>query len=242
MANCGNCSVELRFGNTPVLGGGRLASGDIICLDCFRQVLKLNSTVNVKKLTLTEIIAMLSNAQGNKDRIQLQLEAIGITKAATPAIWGRKEIAELGAIIADNEEMFGLVQGTYNNGQGILVATNKRLIFVDKGLIYGLKVEDFGLDKVSSIQYETGIIFADIKIMASGNTAKIEYVEKGAARSFCEKVRTKLSEPKPNVAPVTIVQSHLDVADQLAKLAKLKDQGILTQDEFDAQKMKLLNL
>ncbi len=185
---------------------------------------------------------MLSNAQGNKDRIQLQLEAIGITKAATPAIWGRKEIAELGAIIADNEEMFGLVQGTYNNGQGILVATNKRLIFVDKGLIYGLKVEDFGLDKVSSIQYETGIIFADIKIMASGNTAKIEYVEKGAARSFCEKVRTKLSEPKPNVAPVTIVQSHLDVADQLAKLAKLKDQGILTQDEFDAQKMKLLNL
>jgi hypothetical protein len=185
---------------------------------------------------------MLSKAQANNDRIQLQLEAMGITKATSPAIWGLKETAELRSIIADDEEMFALVRGIYNNGRGILVATNKRLIFVDKGFISGLKVEDFGLDKISSIQYETGIVFASIKIMASGNTAKIEYVDKGAARIFCEKVRTKLSETKSNAAPVTIVQSQLDVADQLSKLAKLKDQGILTQDEFDAQKKKLLNL
>jgi hypothetical protein len=33
-----------------------------------------------------------------------------------------------------------------------------------------------------------------------------------------------------------------DTIDQLQKLGALKDQGILTQEEFDAQKQKLLGL
>jgi hypothetical protein len=33
----------------------------------------------------------------------------------------------------------------------------------------------------------------------------------------------------------------VDVADQLRKLAELRDQGVLTDDEFAAQKAKLLN-
>lgn len=34
--------------------------------------------------------------------------------------------------------------------------------------------------------------------------------------------------------------SNIDVADQLLKLSKLKDAGILSQDEFDLQKKKIL--
>ena len=33
----------------------------------------------------------------------------------------------------------------------------------------------------------------------------------------------------------------VDVADQLRKLADLRDQGVLTEDEFQAQKAKLLS-
>ena len=40
--------------------------------------------------------------------------------------------------------------------------------------------------------------------------------------------------PAPAAAPQT------DMVEQLQKLAALKDQGILTQAEFDAQKAKLL--
>jgi len=35
--------------------------------------------------------------------------------------------------------------------------------------------------------------------------------------------------------------SSVDVADELAKLAKLKDQGILSEDEFAKAKAKLLS-
>lgn len=45
---------------------------------------------------------------------------------------GRKEIKELPSILWEDENIERLVQGFYNGGLGILVATNKRLIFVDK--------------------------------------------------------------------------------------------------------------
>ena len=45
-----------------------------------------------------------------------------------------------------------------------------------------------------------------------------------------------------NTAPVTSLMSSASVADELTKLAKLKESGILSEEEFKAQKSKLLNL
>ncbi len=39
-----------------------------------------------------------------------------------------------------------------------------------------------------------------------------------------------------------IQQNSNSVADELAKLAKLKESGVLTEEEFNAQKAKLLSL
>ena len=49
--------------------------------------------------------------------------------------------------------------------------------------------------------------------------------------------------PAPAAAPATTAASApIDVADQLRKLAELRDQGILTEEEFSVQKQKLLGL
>ncbi len=45
----------------------------------------------------------------------------------------------------------------------------------------------------------------------------------------------------PSQKPVVVEQQHLSIADELKKLKELKDEGILTQDEFDTQKQKLLS-
>jgi hypothetical protein len=44
--------------------------------------------------------------------------------------------------------------------------------------------------------------------------------------------------PKP---PVAVAAPPLSVADELAKLAKLRADGVLTEEEFAAQKRKLLS-
>jgi hypothetical protein len=62
-------------------------------------------------------------------------------------------------------------------------------------------------------------------------------------RDAVERARIAARHPAPVAAPTPPspqATSPSSVADELKKLAQLKDDGILTQEEFDAQKAKLL--
>lgn len=154
---------------------------------------------------------------------------------------GRKEIKELPNILHDDERVERIVQGMYNNGIGVLVATNKRLVFVDKGLIAGVKVEDFPYDKISSIQYKTGLLFGDITIFASGNKAEISQIEKKQTRDFAESIRVRTTPVSTPVSTPRPAAAADDMVSKLERLAELKAKGILTDEEFQQQKSKLLN-
>jgi hypothetical protein len=162
---------------------------------------------------------------------------------------GRKELKELPSILWENETPKHIVHGIYESGSGVLVATDLRLIFIDKG-IFSLKVEDFPYDKITSIQYSTGILMGEIIIYASGNKAKITHIEKDLVRPFADWVRnyinTGANEDAETVEvtteenkPSQIQRTEL-IIKQLKELAELKNQGILTEEEFQAQKAKIL--
>lgn len=162
---------------------------------------------------------------------------------------GKGEIKELPNILWENELLEKVVQGVYKNGNGILVCTNSRLIFINKGLM-SLKVEDFPLKNISSIQYETGILMGKITIFASGNRADIGNIEKAYVRNFAEYVRAKISDISKSSVSSQPVQTNLsaqtasddEIIAQLERLAVLKEKGILTDEEFDAQKARILGL
>ena len=150
---------------------------------------------------------------------------------------GKREIKELPNILWENEKLEKLLQGTYNNSTGVLVATNKRLIFVDKGLLGGLKVEDFPYSNISSIQYETGMLLGKLKIYTSGNKADITNVEKKQVRDFAEYVRARITGTHDHASVSEAKDNRME---KLRELAKLKEDGILTEEEFAEQKRKLL--
>ena len=240
MAKCPICIKDITFLNKPGFGLGKMNNDEIICSNCLLQLKEIDQLVvlSLKNYSADDLKQIISSRRPVLDKLSKQIADLKIEARYLFAV--KKELAELPGIISQDENIDALVTGIYDNGNGILVATDKRLLFVDKGLFFGLKIEDFGLDKVSSIQYEGGLLLADIKIMASGNLAKITHVDKTKAREFCEKVRSKLSETK--ISSVSVVQGQVDVIEQLRKLATLKEQGFLTDDEFDSQKKKLLNL
>lgn len=174
------------------------------------------------------------------EEIQAQLQNLdGVSK-----LFGRKEIKELPNILWEDETLEALVQGYYAKGQGILVATNKRLIFINKGMLFGMKVEDFPYDKISSIQYETGLFLGKIIIFTSGNKAVIENIDKHQTKDFAEYVRARITRATEHAGLVSRIadKSDDDVISQLERLAKLKEQGILTEDEFQAKKKQLLEI
>ena len=235
MSNCILCSKELNIMNKPPFGSGKLSDGNEVCMSCYSMISKKYPEIfsHLKKRTKSEIQSHIQEKQIRIDKIKSEIQNLNLDNISS--FWGKKEIEELPNIIAENEHIDNLIQGTYNNGNGILVSTNRRLIFVDKGL--GLKVEDFPLDKISSIQYEVGLALGKVKIHTSGNVATIINVNKVLAMKFSEFVRDKISNlsNKPNA-----INIQPTVLDQLEKLAVLKDKGILSEEEFIEQKKKIL--
>ncbi|MDR1285414.1 MAG: PH domain-containing protein [Campylobacteraceae bacterium] len=170
--------------------------------------------------------------------IQNQLKSLNVENE----LLNRKEIKELPNILWDNERLQKIVVGIYNNNMGMLVATDKRLIFIDKGLFYGLRIEDFGYDKISSIQYELGILTGDITIYVSNNKAKITHIAKQQAKDFCVHARNYISGQKSDL-PSSAISSQLsskNVIDEIERLFKLKESGAITDGEFNALKNKLM--
>ena len=137
---------------------------------------------------------------------------------------------------------------------GVVVATNKRLLAVDRGM--------FGTEDVAQIDYKD---IRDIRheeeavhIIGLHMTYKIESIfEDGVEDPFVNYVlarmgRTSLEENPHFIAAQETAFAHvrstrqgmppLSVADELEKLAGLVEKGILTQSEFDAQKNQLLGV
>jgi hypothetical protein len=77
--------------------------------------------------------------------------------------WFKPEIRELQHILMDNEEIIGCVQGRYFGGFALLVATDRRLLLIDKKIPY-LSVEDIRYDMISEINYSSRVFDATIVI------------------------------------------------------------------------------
>jgi len=168
-----------------------------------------------------------------------------INKLGMKSAWVvKQEIAALPSILWEDEAIAGAIQGHYNDRAGLLVATQRRLIFIDKGWA-SLRVEDFPYDKITSIQYSTGMVFGEIIIFASGNKARITQLAKAETVAFADLARNhvnRLSAPPQAAAPTGPSSSAEQRISMLERLATLRQQGILSDAEFEAQKANILSM
>ena len=82
-------------------------------------------------------------------------------------------------------------------------------------------------------------MLGELTVYASGNRETIKNVYKDTCQDFAAHLRNKLNRPSEQpTAPSTV---SVSVADELGKLAALRDSGVLTQEEFDQQKQRLLS-
>lgn len=108
--------------------------------------------------------------------------------------WGRSEIKELPHILSEGEVIrHAIYAKRESGGNGLLLATDSRLLFVDKGMLYGLTVQDFPYEKVSSVRYNTGLVMGKVFFATEGYTVFFEQVDNEMAKSFCEFVTRHLA-------------------------------------------------
>ena len=146
-------------------------------------------------------------------------------------------------LLMDNENVLYFLEGLITNvhgrqinGRGMAILTDKRVLFYRKSIIGTETKEEFKIGNISSASSRKGLIYGSMNITVSSNNAEIEQCNKKAVDEFVTKLRSLMNSTIPSNSP-----SNSNVADEIKKLVELKNQGILTDQEFETQKQRLLS-
>jgi hypothetical protein len=172
----------------------------------------------------------------DRELVEQQLKALGDFHR----FFTSKEIRYLPRVLAPGETIHGVTSGFYEARTWIIVVTDARLIFLDKGMFYGLKQVDLPLSQISSISHKTGFFFGEISVTTSGGIRKIENVSKRDALKVASVISSLVHGEKPRAAQDSPGKGD-SLASQMERLSVLRDKGALTDEEFTASKAKLLN-
>ena len=172
-----------------------------------------------------------------------------------------KEIEKIADRLDDDEAVLEVAkQGRMNPGGAIttpntIFATDKRLIIRNPTMLGARQnVEYFDYDKITNIKLEKGIFSSTIVLSYPGmdklaglltwgreDDGEINGIPKDKAENILQIVRNAIVEAKKeSQKPVQVVQ-QTSTADELAKLAKLHEDGILSDKEFDKMKKDLIS-
>jgi hypothetical protein len=141
----------------------------------------------------------------------------------------------------------------------VVIATDRRIIIRDPyDLGFRSEIVDIPYDVITSVKLMKGVLTSTIlfKAPALVNKSKlglldegiageddqdgaIQALPKGDAEDLLEIIRRGIQGYNKTNEPVVQVAS-MSIADEINKLSKLKDQGIITATEFDEMKNRLI--
>ncbi|HET7320693.1 MAG TPA: PH domain-containing protein [Candidatus Saccharimonadales bacterium] len=110
--------------------------------------------------------------------------------------WGRAEINELPNILSPDEKIYECVNGIYDGGFALLVATSVRVLLIDKKPLNFLTVEDLRFDMINQIDYNHRLMGASITISTGYKTLKFTSYNKPRLRKLINHVQDRMSEIK----------------------------------------------
>ena len=77
--------------------------------------------------------------------------------------FGRREVRELSSIINQGEMIRHCVYGTYEGGTGLLVATDRRILLIDKRPFF-LNIEDFRYEMLNDVYFAGRLLSASVSL------------------------------------------------------------------------------
>ena len=143
-------------------------------------------------------------------------------------------------------------------GEGIAV-TNKGVMIIKAGMVsaagfFGASCKTFYYNQITSVDLRLGVMGGHIQLTVAGSTdikgkgfldmgkaenaATFTMDYKDRMKKVAELIRERVQLSQTQG---TTPQQTKSVAEQIKELADLKQQGILSEEEFDQAKKKLLN-
>lgn len=164
-------------------------------------------------------------------------------------------------VIQDGEQILDQIEGLRHQGA---VLTDRRVIIaksgVNAGAVFGAKVTSFPFDLVASIEVQTSGVRTVLVVQSAGdksqsgflsgrqlgndvwsspNTVPFNRSDRDRAQRFAEHASRKRAEAVNSRGAVE--SAPVSVADEIQKLGALRESGLISDEEFAAQKAKLLS-
>ncbi|HSX45540.1 MAG TPA: PH domain-containing protein [Candidatus Saccharimonadia bacterium] len=171
----------------------------------------------------------------SKEYIEKQLKDIDFKITG----WGKAEVNQLPHIILPDEKIYEAVNGIYEGGFALLLATDIRVLLVDKKLMSFLTVEDLRFDMINEIDYNHRLVGAYITIATGNKTLVFRSYNKDRLRKLIGHVQHCMAETKKKQSSTVEDQSqHLErINEQLQAylVAQYKQQQKLHEELAKAQ-------
>lgn len=164
-----------------------------------------------------------------------------LAKGLTHRLGLKKELKTLVDVLKPDENILAMAAGEYEGKQGLVVASDSRLFFYQRGMMGG-KQEDFLYSRISSVQNDSGMMTAKIKIVTSGAAAEIKLYDKKRAQEFGDLVRAKLhgDDPTPAPIPAPAPSDTLSPTERLERLDALREAGVISDSEYDERRSAII--
>jgi len=109
-----------------------------------------------------------------------QLSALGLRFR----FFGRAEVKELANIINEGEQIRHCIYGSYKGGSALLVATDRRVLLVDKRPFF-LNLEDIRYEMMNEVYFAGRLLNASLKLHSGSKVLEFTSISDARLRKFC---------------------------------------------------------
>jgi hypothetical protein len=153
-------------------------------------------------------------------------------------------------LFSPDEQLLCAIKGKstrrLNSGQvgkpisGLILVTNKRLLLYRSLFLGRYEHMAFPYDEITTVASRKGYLGDAIDVATASELITIGSISKGDAEPTANIIRDMLTSFKARASSAP-VSPQVDIVDQIEKLASLMDKGLVTKEEFEEKKKKLLD-
>ena len=156
-------------------------------------------------------------------------------------IAGWLEFRSVRHYLTATETVQAIGQGMWLKEHAIVVLTDERLFFFNKGIV-GATTQEFALDAITSVVAKKGPTGETLIVTVASSAMSIHRMMHGQGEAIAHGFRELTTSEKWQPPMMSSTETARSGADELSKFASLHQQGVLTDEEFAAVKRQILGM
>ncbi|MFP9131277.1 PH domain-containing protein [Niallia sp. BSM11] len=152
-----------------------------------------------------------------------------------------KHISYIESLLSDGETVLQAHECFKEGVMGAIVLTDTRLIFGSNGFFTGESIDELKYDRLVSAEFINKFADPSLNIYVKNSQQVIKI--NGSSSEYLNKTRSIITKKieEYNKEVITEDKPSYSIADELLKIAELKEKGHLTDTEFELLKAKIIN-